>query len=112
MSVSDQSPKEPASDQASPNGVGRGRWLRVARWVAIAVWATVIVWRTVTDGFAFNRELLLLYICTGLVAASIGQGRRVLYVVRDWLPFAVVLLAYDLSRGAASVVGRPTLWQW
>ena len=124
MSVSDQSPSELASDQASPNsvdlasdqaspsGVGRGRWLRVARWVAIAVWATVIVWRTVTDGFAFNRELLLLYICTGLVAASIGQGRRVLYVVRDWLPFAVVLLAYDLSRGAASVVGRPTLWQW
>ena len=51
-----------ASDQASLSGVGRGRWLRVARWVAIAVWATVIVWRTVTDGFAFNRELLLLYI--------------------------------------------------
>src|SRR5690606_22899355 len=33
-------------------------------------------------------------------------------VIRDWLPFAVVLLAYDLSRGAATLVGRPTLWQW
>ena len=52
-------------------------------------------------GFAFNRELLLLYICTGLLAASIGQGRRMLYVIRDWLPFALVLVAYDLSRGAA-----------
>lgn len=90
----------------------RGRWLRVTRWVAVIVWAGVVVYRTVTDGFAFNRELLLLYICTGLAAASIGQGRRVLYVVRDWLPFAVVLIAYDLSRGAATLIGRPTMWHW
>ena len=39
------------------------------------------------------RELVLLYIATGLLAASIGQGRKMLYVVRDWLPFALVLLA-------------------
>jgi len=76
------------------------------------VWAGVVIFRTATTGFAFNRELLLLYICSGLVAASIGQGRRVLYVVRDWLPFAVVLAAYDLSRGAATLLGRPTLWHW
>jgi len=35
-----------------------------------------------------------------------------LYVVRDWLPFALVLVAYDLSRGAATLVGRPTMWHW
>ncbi len=35
-----------------------------------------------------------------------------LYVIRDWLPFAVVLAAYDLSRGAATLVGRPTMWHW
>jgi PAP2 superfamily len=71
-----------------------------------------VVYRTVTTGFAFNRELLLLYIATGLLAASIGQGRRMLYVIRDWLPFALVLVAYDLSRGAADLIGRPTLWHW
>ncbi len=87
-------------------------WLRSVRWVAIVMWGTVVVWRTVTDGFAFNRELLLVYICTGLVVASIGQGRRVLYVVRDWLPFALLLIAYDLSRGAATLIGRPTMWHW
>ena len=76
------------------------------------VWAVVIIYRTVTDGFAFNRELLLLYISTGLIAASIGQGRRILYVIRDWLPFALVLVAYDLSRGAADLIGRPTMWHW
>ena len=91
------------SDVADP----RERRLRIVRWLAVAVWAVVVVYRTVTDGFAFNRELLLLYICTGLAAASIGQGRRILYVVRDWLPFALVLIAYDFSRGAATLIGRP-----
>ena len=90
----------------------RGRWLRIVRWIALAVWAAVLIYRTVTVGFAFNRELVLLYVCTGLAAASIGQGRRMLYIVRDWLPFALVLIAYDLSRGAADMIGRPTLWEW
>ncbi|MCT7658241.1 phosphatase PAP2 family protein [Mycobacterium deserti] len=90
----------------------RVRRMAIARWTAIVVWAAVIVYRTVTDGFAFNRELVLLYVCTGLAAASIGQGRRILYIVRDWLPFALVLIAYDLSRGAADMIGRPTLWEW
>lgn len=90
----------------------RDRWLTIARRAAIAIWAIVVIYRTVTTGFAFNRELLLLYICSGLLAASIGQGRRMLYVVRDWLPFALVLVAYDLSRGAATLIGRPTLWHW
>jgi hypothetical protein len=33
-------------------------------------------------------------------------------VLRDWLPFALVLLLYDLSRGAAALVGAPTLWHF
>jgi hypothetical protein len=90
----------------------RARWLTITRRVAITVWAVVIVYRTATTGFAFNRELLLLYIATGLLAASIGRGRRMLYVIRDWLPFALVLIAYDLSRGAADFIGRPTMWHW
>ena len=90
----------------------RERRLTIARRVAVATWAAVVVYRTATTGFAFNRELLLLYICTGLLAASIGQGRRMLYVIRDWLPFALVLVAYDLSRGAATLIGRPTMWHW
>jgi hypothetical protein len=97
---------------AAPVRVSRERRLLILRWVAVAVWATVVVYRTATDGFAFNRELLLLYIGAGLLAASVGQGRRMLYVIRDWLPFALVLLAYDWSRGAADLIGRPTMWHW
>ena len=112
MSAIEQASTARTHVRDAPSPERRARRLRIIRWTAIAVWATVVIWRTFTDGFAFNRELLLVYICTGLVAASIGQGRRVFYVVRDWLPFALVLIAYDLSRGAATLVGRPTLWHW
>lgn len=110
MTAVDDSVTDEAPVQWSANN--RVRRLRLLRYIAILTWAAVVVYRTGTDGFAFNRELLLLYIATGLLAASIGQGRRMLYVIRDWLPFAVVLAAYDLSRGAATLVGRPTLWHW
>jgi hypothetical protein len=86
------------------------RRLTLFRRVAVAMWALIVLVRTLTTGVAFNRELLLLYICTGLIAASIGR-RQVLLVIRDWLPFALVLVVYDLSRGAATLIGRPTLWE-
>jgi hypothetical protein len=89
----------------------RQRRLTWIRRIAVTTWVIVIVYRTVTAGVAFNRELLLLYIATGLAAASIGR-RKMLMVIRDWLPFAVVLLVYDVSRGAAKLVGTPTLWEW
>ena len=98
-----------ASDADAP--VSRERRLILLRRIAVATWLVVVGYRIATTGIAFNRELLLLYICTGLVAASIGR-RRVLYVIRDWLPFALVLVVYDLSRGAADLIGRPTLWHW
>jgi hypothetical protein len=90
----------------------RERWLPIARWAAVTTWALVVADRSVTDGLAFNRELLLLYIATGLIAASIGRGHKVFVAVRDWLPFALVLALYDLSRGAATLLGAPTLWRF
>ena len=65
------------------------RRLTLVRRAAITVWALVVTYRTLTDGLAFNRELLLLYIATGLIAASIGRGHKVFAVVCDWLPFAL-----------------------
>ena len=89
----------------------RTRRLVLARRAAIGTWITGIVLWTATNGLALNRELVLLYVCTGLLAASIGR-RRVLQIVRDWLPFALVLIVYDLSRGAADLIGTPTQWLW
>ncbi|MCV7179281.1 inositol phosphorylceramide synthase [Mycolicibacterium sphagni] len=89
----------------------RTRRLTLARRAAVAIWAVAIVSLTVTNGLAFNRELILAYICTGLLAASIGR-RKVLLIVWDWLPFAAVLIVYDLSRGVAHLIGTPTQWLW
>ena len=94
-----------------PIRTARERRLTLARRVAVLVWALVVAYRTLAGGLAFNRELVLLYVATGLIAASIGRGRKMLMVVRDWLPFALVLLLYDVSRHAATLVGTPTLWQ-
>jgi len=85
------------------------RALRVVRWAAIALWAVLVGTWIARDGISYDRNSLLLVICTGLIAATIGR-RRSLTVIRDWLPFAAVLLVYDLSRGAATLVGRPTEW--
>ncbi len=87
------------------------RRLVILRRTAITAWLAVAIFRIATTGLTFNRELVLVYVCTGLLAASIGR-RRLILIIRDWLPFAVVLLVYDLSRGAADVIGTPTLWQW
>lgn len=100
-----------AAAHADDSPSARDRRLTLLRRVAVGGWAALLAYRISTTGIAFNRELLLLYICTGLVAASIGR-RRVLYVLRDWLPFALVLVVYDLSRGAADLIGRPVLWHW
>lgn len=109
MTAIEERPATVPAPDAGPDG--RDRRLTLVRRIAIVVWMGVVGYRIATAGIAFNRELLLLYICTGLAAASIGR-RRVLAVLRDWLPFAAVLVVYDLSRGAADLIGRPTLWQW
>jgi hypothetical protein len=105
-------PSQPARSTGTTDSAGREVWLTRARRVAVSTWALVVTYRTVTDGVAFNRELLLLYIASGLIAASIGRGHKVIAVLRDWLPFALVLVLYDLSRGAADMLGAPALWRF
>jgi membrane-associated phospholipid phosphatase len=55
-------------------------------------------------GVPLEREQILLWIVAGLAIWTIGAGqRRLRQVIIDWLPFALVLVAYDYSRGAAGV---------
>jgi PAP2 superfamily len=86
------------------------RTLTVIRRCAVTVWALALLYWTHRVGITFDRNTLLIYVCAGLLAASIGR-RGMLSVVRDWLPFAAVLVAYDLTRGAAELLGRPTEWR-
>jgi hypothetical protein len=44
----------------------------------------------------------------GLALTSIGRGwNSLIAVVLDWLPFSVVLMTYDFSRGLTHLVGMP-----
>jgi hypothetical protein len=105
-------PVESIGALASTDATTHQRRLTLTRRVTITIWALVVAYRTLTDGLAFNRELLLVYIATGLAAASIGRRHKMFAVLCDWLPFALVLVVYDLSRGAATLVGARTLWQF
>lgn len=79
-----------------------GPVVRVLRWVLPAAYAltlTVFLWR---DGVWFARDRLLMWIVLGLLAFSVTDIRRwARGVLVEWLPFALVLWAYDLLRGLA-----------
>jgi hypothetical protein len=92
----------------------RPRWLTnghlvVVRWLAIAVWLGLFISECVVRGIPFDRESVLLWIATGAMAISIGK-RSVAFVLLDFLPFAVVLAAWDYLRGAADTLGMPAWW--
>lgn len=79
------------------------------RWGLICVWLLLLVLKCVTTGVPFDREGLLLWIATGAAAASLGK-RAIATVVLDFLPFALVLVAYDYLRGLSDTLGMPTWW--
>ena len=67
------SPNQISSSNSQNNDTAHRR-LTFARRTAVVVWACVVAYRTLTSGFAFNRELLLVYIVTGLMTASTGDA--------------------------------------
>ena len=50
-----------------------------------------------------------MWLAIGLFAWSIGK-RNVLLVLLDFVPFALVLIAYDYLRGISDSLGMPTWW--
>jgi hypothetical protein len=82
--------------------VDLSRAVRVLRWtlpVAYGIALAVFLWR---DGIWFARDRLLMWIVLGLLAFSVTDIRRwARGVLVEWLPFALILWAYDLLRGLA-----------
>lgn len=81
--------------------------MRSLRRVAVSLWAVATVGYLTVYGIPFEREQILLICVTGLVAASLGEGRRALGALRDWIPLAVLLVAYDYTRAGARLLHRP-----
>src|SRR5581483_10998875 len=60
------------------------------------------------DGVPFGREQMLIWLGLGLLAFSLASlGRSLAAGLVDWVPFAGVLVLYDLARGVADNTGLP-----
>jgi membrane-associated phospholipid phosphatase len=82
--------------------------LRTVRRLCAAGYATVLVLIVAVDGVPSSRAVLMSLIVSGLVITTIGYGwRRLGRVLLDWLPFTLVLMVYDLSRGLANATNLP-----
>ncbi|GAA1482078.1 phosphatase PAP2 family protein [Gordonia sinesedis] len=93
-------------DEAEP--APRRDLTRVRR-IAIAAWVAFMVYEIAVYGIAFDRTRLIVLLCLGLLATTIGR-RRAITVLIDWAPFALVLLLYDWTRDIARIVNMPTQW--
>ncbi len=84
---------------------GFGHWMAVRRVVLGLYFVSFGVW-SAYYGIPGDHQVVVAWVCGALACASLGRpGRRVLRLVRDWLPWMVVLTVYDFTRGAADSLG-------
>ena len=83
--------------------------VRRLSWVALSIWFVALATEIAIAGVPLDRQGVLAWIATGLLAASIGR-RPLWTVIADWAPFAAVLVVYDYTRGIADTLGMPVLW--
>jgi membrane-associated phospholipid phosphatase len=80
-------------------------WALVRRCAVGLYFVALVVW-SASYGIPVQRELVIAWVCGGLVCASLGRHpRQIRQLVVDWLPIVVVLGAYDFTRGAADSLG-------
>ena len=77
---------------------------RTERWLLVGVgaYAALVVALMFSGGLRITPDVLV--VALGLVAVLLGRTRLFL---RDWLPFVVIFLAYELMRGIADDAGFP-----
>jgi membrane-associated phospholipid phosphatase len=72
------------------------------RWAGPAAYAVALTVQIAGSGVPLMRDRVLLWVGLGLVAFSLHRLRRdAVALLLDWLPFAAILLVYDLLRGSA-----------
>lgn len=90
-----------AQTRAAPSPPTPRSWVQA---VAMGVFAGVCVGRFSLTGIPLDREQVMLYVCIGLLVAAWGR-RAVWRILTDWLPFALILVVYDFTRGWARTLG-------
>jgi PAP2 superfamily len=82
-----------------------GRVRRHLSWVGPSAYAVALSVVVISDGVNLSRGHLLVWIVLGLLAFSLTNVRGwIRGVVLEWLPFALILSAYDLLRGHADTL--------
>jgi hypothetical protein len=90
-----------------PSSVARSRvgaWMaehkRPVRIALAAAWLGGLAYFVHDKGIVLSRDWVFFWLVTGLLVVSVGEfDRWVRGVIFDWLPFALILFAYDLVRG-------------
>lgn len=78
----------------------------------LALYATFFFVGFIIWGVPLDRELVLIWLGGALIIAAPRRASTAKNAIRDWLPFALLLLLYELSRGAADTLGFPVQWQY
>lgn len=101
------SPTSEIAEVRVESGAGfRFASLAVLRPYALALYFAALVLWSAHYGIPVQRELVILWTCGALACFSIGRPpREIAQLLVDWLPIAIVLCAYDFTRGAADSLG-------
>ncbi len=81
---------------------------RAVRLTALAGYIATLVTIVLVTGVPTGRQTIAVIIVAGLAISTLGKGwHRLARVVLDWLPFTLVLIAYDKTRAVADAIGMP-----
>lgn len=82
--------------------------MSVLRVTALGVYLTVAAWAFWSRGIPFERTVVIAWMVGAAVLALGGRQRGLgARAVADWVPFVLLMIAYDLTRGAADGLGMP-----
>ncbi len=104
--------RRPGGPGGGDDGGGRRRerrtpeWLRWVRALGTGLYLGVLVLYVWKRGLPLDREQVMIWIVAGLVISTLGRPRS-WQIVTDWLPFALLMVAYDYSRGFARTIDLP-----
>ncbi len=101
-------PSESAEITLDSAVTGPRRARPALRWLPLALWAAGSLAVVAVFGLPYTRDAVFVWVLLGALAVSLGDiGGWLRGVVVDWLPFFLVLTAYDLARGGADGLLAP-----
>jgi membrane-associated phospholipid phosphatase len=96
-----------AAEPAFMRGIHAVGWSRIRLGVSL-LYVLVLVLVVLVYGVPTGRQTIAVIIVSGLAISAVGKGwRRLGQVLVDWLPFTLVLMAYDKTRAVADAIGMP-----